>query len=158
MMRRMGVALIVAAGAGGWAAPGVAQQPPDPLARLDAAQRSAVKAKLTKATTQDRGDAQADAAQSADLDGDGKAELVLLWTFLGPTYWWSRVTVFHAAGTGWREGPTAQVDGQVQGMSIKGDRIQVAALTLGPNDPRCCPTRKSAQRLRLQGGKLVLVE
>lgn len=139
------------------AAPALAQQ--DPLDRLDGAQRKAVQTAMKRVEReQSNGSAQVDAAHVADLDGDGRPELVVLWTFLGPTYWWSRVTLYQPAGSAWREGKSVAVDGQPQGLAVKGSEVHVATLTLGPNDPRCCPSRKGVQRFRARGGELALVK
>lgn len=139
---------------GAWAAAPAAPNPAELLATLDAAQRRAVQQVFRKNTSGGEG-AQADALAHGDLDGDGKPEMVMLWTLLGPTYHRASVSVFTSAANGWREVGTADVLGQAQKLSLQGTLIRVDTLTAGPSDARCCPTRKSVQRLRLQAGKLV---
>jgi hypothetical protein len=133
---------------------GVAAQA-DPLAGLDKAQVRAVQQFLKKQSQPGQGDAQPDSAHASDLDGDGKPEVVLLWTFLGPTYGWSRVTLFTPAAQGWRHAASVDVAGQAQGLRLRGRDIEVDTLTLGPSDARCCPSVKHVQRIRWQGGALV---
>lgn len=131
------------------------QQPVDPLARVDAPLRSLVQRHIANESKGDRGGTEVVAAEQADLDADGKPELVVLWTFLGPTYWWSRVSVFTRAGNSWRVAGTTAADGIVERLRVKGSEIQVDTMVAGPNDPRCCPSKKTVQRIRWQGGKLV---
>lgn len=133
---------------------GSAQVEPDPLAVLDSAQRRALKAFLVRHSTPNEGGAQATQVLLADMDGDGQAELVLLWIFLGPTFAHAHVALFTASAAGWRDRAHADLLGQAQSMGIKGNEIRIASLTHGPNDGRCCPSVKSIQRLRWAGGKL----
>lgn len=148
---------LLLAGASAWLlAPSAvsAQAEADPLATLDSAQRRAVKAFLARHSTPREGGAQPTQVLLADMDGDGHAELVLLWIFLGPTFAHSHVAVFTSSAAGWRDRAHADVLGQAQGMSIKGNEIRIASLTLGPNDGRCCPSVKAIQRLRWSAGKI----
>ena len=50
---------------------------------------------------------------------------------------------------------TADVQGQTERLTVKGPANTVDTLMHGPNDPRCCPTRKTQMHFRWQGGKLV---
>jgi hypothetical protein len=142
-------ALVLASG------PAATQQSPDPLARADAPLRSLVQRHIANESKGDTGGTEVVGAEQADLDGDGKPEWVVLWTFLGPTYWWSRVSVFTQAGSTWRAAGTTAADGIVERLRVKGGEIHVDTMVAGPNDPRCCPSRKTVQRIRWQGGKLV---
>ena len=127
----------------------------DPVARLDAPQRAAVQKLLDRESRPGEGSAQANQVELADVDGDGRPEMILLWTFLGPTYWRSQVTVFQPQGAAWRERASTPAWGMVERMTVQGREIRIATLMLGPSDPRCCPTRKAVQRVRWAGGKLV---
>lgn len=131
-----------------------AQAQPDPLARLDTAQRRAVEQFLAKHSAPREGTGQADQVELADLDGDGRAELVLLWTFLGPTFAWSRVEVFKPGPKAWASAASADAWGQVERMQVVGAEIRVHTLMPGPKDARCCPTLKKVQTLRWSAGKL----
>ena len=90
----------------------------------------------------------------ADLDGDGRPDIVLLWNVLGPTYFNPKLTLFLDQGRTYRT-LTTDVTGQTERVSVKGSTITVDTLMLGPNDARCCPTRKVQLQFRWQGGKLV---
>lgn len=118
------------------AGPALAQQPPDPLARADAFLRPVVHRHIANETKGDRGGTEVVAAEQADLDGDGKPEWVVLWTRLGAPPGRRRRT------------------GRCSGCASRAPRA-VDTLMPGPNDARCCPTRKTVQRVRWQGGKLV---
>ncbi|MCC6531436.1 MAG: LppP/LprE family lipoprotein [Burkholderiales bacterium] len=71
-----------------------------------------------------------------------------------PSYHYPKLTLFLDAGRNYRT-LTTDLDGQTERLSVKGSAITVDTLTLGPNDPRCCPTRKTQMHFRWQGGKLV---
>jgi hypothetical protein len=128
----------------------------DPLARADAPLHNLVQRHIASETKGDSGGTQVTGAEQGDLDGDGKPEWVVLWTFLGPTYWWSRVSVFTQTGNRWRAAGSARADGIVERLRLQGREIAVDTLVAGPNDPRCCPSRKAVLRYRWQGGKLLL--
>lgn len=91
----------------------------------------------------------------ADLDGDGEAEVVVLWTMLGPTYWRHGVTVL--ARKGQRYVPAGESDeplGSVEGMALRNGTIELKTKWPGPNDARCCPTVPKTLRYRWSAGKL----
>lgn len=137
-----------------WPLRAAAQSAPvDPLAALDAPQRRAVADFLKRRSRPGEGDAAAEQWLQADLDGDGQAEGVLLWTFLGPTFAHSGLAVF-AGAPGWRLAGEAALTGMVDGVSIEGRQIRVDAKTLGPGDARCCPSKAIVERFRWVGGKL----
>ena len=73
---------------------------------------------------------------------------------MGPTSAWPKLTLFLDNGRTYRA-LTSDLDGQVEKLDVRGADIVVSALMLGPNDPRCCPTRKARINLRWQNGKLV---
>ncbi len=144
------------------ASPAVAT--PNPLAKLDPAQRRVVQQLLKKRQAPGEGQAQADSVELADIDGDGKPDIVLLWTLLGPTFASSSVTLVsrlmppsRAGGDagGWRETARADVFGQAVRLRVQGREIVVDTLTLGPKDARCCPSVRQVQRLRWLDGRLV---
>jgi len=92
--------------------------------------------------------------QIADVDGDGKPDIVLLWNVMGPTSAWPKLTLFLDTGRTWRA-LTANLSGIVEKLDVKGSNITVGTLMLGPKDPRCCPTVKTQIHMRWQAGKLV---
>lgn len=145
--------MLLAAGAAWPALAGAAGPPADPLAALTTEQRRAVTAFLRKKGRPGEGSAEANNVIAADLDADGKADLALLWTFLGPTFWYSGLAVLPGRGQ-WRSAIETQLVGMVERMSLQGSVIRIDAKTPGPNDPRCCPSRPTVTRYRVAGGKL----
>lgn len=89
----------------------------------------------------------------ADVDGDGKPDIVLLWAIMGPTYALPKLTIFIDQGKNYRT-VTADVFGQTQSLTVKGSTILIDTLALGPKDARCCPTVKKRLTYRWAGGKL----
>ncbi|MCH2092812.1 MAG: hypothetical protein MK141_14715 [Pseudoxanthomonas sp.] len=95
----------------------------------------------------------------ADLDGDGEAEVVVLWTMLGPTYWHHGVTVLAHKGQRYMPaGETGEPLGSVEGMLVRNGTIELKTKWPGPNDPRCCPTVAKTLRYRWTPGKLTPVK
>lgn len=89
----------------------------------------------------------------ADLDGDGRQDLVLQWDVMGPTSSWPKLTVFIDQGRSWRV-LTTDLSGQIEDVAVSGSTIRVDALMPGPKDPRCCPTRKTRTSYRWANGRL----
>jgi hypothetical protein len=96
---------------------------------------------------------------TADLNGDGEAEVVVLWTMLGPTYWHHGVTVL--ARSGQRYAPSGEAEdplGSVEGMVVRNGIIELKTKWPGPNDARCCPTVPKTLRYRWSAGRLTPVK
>jgi len=93
----------------------------------------------------------------ADLNGDGRPDIVLLWDALGPTFGYSKMSIFLDQGKNYRT-LTADLGGQVEKLTVKGSTILVDTLMPGPNDPRCCPSKKTQQRYQWTQGKLVMLK
>lgn len=89
-----------------------------------------------------------------DLNGDGRPDIVLLWDALGPTFGYSKMSIFLDQGKNYRT-LTTDLGGQVEKLTVKGSTIFVDTLMPGPNDPRCCPTRKTQLRYQWAQGKLM---
>lgn len=121
---------------------------------LDAAGAKQVIDKFLAGQPTEQGSADAFAHHVADINGDGRADIVLVWNVMGPTSAWPKLTLFLDNGRTYRA-LTSDLDGQVEKLDVRGADIVVSALMLGPNDPRCCPTRKARINLRWQNGKLV---
>lgn len=93
-----------------------------------------------------------------DMDGDDSDEAVVL---LAESSGGSGVMTYVALVT-WRDGTPENLD-----TALLGDRVQIRSLRLeqdglivdlikaGPNDPACCPTRKTRTIYRLRDGRLV---
>jgi hypothetical protein len=121
---------------------------------LDEGAVKQVVAKFLASQPTDQGSNEALTHQIADVDGDGKPDIVLLWNVMGPTSAWPKLTVFLDTGRSYRA-LTANLSGIVEKLEVKGSNITVGTLMLGPKDPRCCPTVKTQINMRWQGGKLV---
>jgi hypothetical protein len=93
----------------------------------------------------------------ADLNGDGKPDIVLLWNVLGPTSGYTKMSIFLDQGRNYRT-LTTDMSGQVERLTVKGSTITIDVLTLGPKDPRCCPTVKTRQLFQWTGTKLVMLK
>ncbi|MGH7843876.1 MAG: hypothetical protein ACREQW_01710 [Candidatus Binatia bacterium] len=124
---------------------------------LDDNGAKAVIGKFIGAQKIDGADASADKHVIADLNGDGKPDIVLLWNVIGPTWGYSKMSIFLDQGKNYRT-LTTDLPGQVEKLTVKGSTILIDTLTPGPNDPRCCPTVKTQQRFQWTGGKLVVLK
>lgn len=89
----------------------------------------------------------------ADLDGDGKSDIVLVWDLMGPTHSSQKLTILLDQGKTYRA-LTADLTGHSQKLTVKGRMILVDTVTLGPKDPLCCPTAKKQLRFLWSDGKL----
>lgn len=148
--RLLWIALVAAWPRGGGAQTAAA---PDPLAALDAAPRSVVAQYLKGKSRPGEGDAAPDRVLLVDLDGDGAVEAVVQWTFYGPTFAQSFVSVF-AGRDPVRLADETRLTGLVEQVRIEGRQIRVDAKTLGPGDARCCPTKAIVERFRWAAGRL----
>jgi hypothetical protein len=88
-----------------------------------------------------------------DLNGDGKTELVLVWAQLGPTYSSTNLTVFVDEGRKYRT-LTTPLAGEAKLLGVKGGVILIEQKTLGPRDPRCCPSVVKQVKYRWDGKKI----
>lgn len=93
----------------------------------------------------------------ADLNNDGKPDIVLMWNVLGPTWHLPKLTLFVDQGKTYRT-LTTDLNGQTQKLAVKGSTILVDTLMLGPGDARCCPTKKVQVRYQWTGEKLVMLK
>lgn len=91
----------------------------------------------------------------ADLDGDGKSEIVLVWILLGPTYWHNNLTILTKADEGYEPVATLDLKGEAKLASVKGGIIFVEEKVHGKNDPICCPTLERQGKYRLVGKKII---
>lgn len=98
-------------------------------------------------------DPQATGKALADLNGDGKPELVLVWARLGPTYFYNYLTIFVDEGRRYRT-LTADLAGEATLVGVKNRVILVEQKTLGPKDPRCCPSVVKQVQYRWDGKRL----
>lgn len=121
---------------------------------LDGAGANKVIDQFLAAQSREQGSPEAFSHQIADVDADGRPDIVLLWNVMGPTSAWPKLTLFLDNGGSYRA-LTANLWGQIEKLDVRGADIVVSTLMPGPNDPRCCPTQKRRINMRWQGGKLV---
>jgi hypothetical protein len=93
----------------------------------------------------------------ADVNGDGRPDIVLQWTILGPTWWLPKLSVFIEQGRNYRTINT-DLTGQIEKVSARGSSIFIDTMTLGPKDARCCPTLKKRLTYQWTGQKLVMLK
>ena len=91
----------------------------------------------------------------ADLDGDGKPEMVLLWVLLGPTYSSNTLTVFSKTVAGYQPVASLPLDGIATKLSaVKAGIILVDQELFARKDPRCCPSIKKQLKYRWSDKKI----
>ena len=100
-------------------------------------------------------DAQSMNSVIADLNGDGKAEIVLLWVTLGPTYSSNALTVLADAGKGFAEAASLPLTGQADKVAVKDGVMLVDLKVLAKKDPLCCPSISKQEKFRWMGGKKI---
>lgn len=128
-----------------------------PALALDAAGAQQVIDKFLASQSEPQTSASAAQHVVADVNGDGRPDIVLMWNVLGPTYHYPKLTLFLDAGRTYRA-LTTDLQGQTERLTVKGPAITVDTMMLGPNDARCCPTRRAQMQFRWQNGKLVLLK
>lgn len=103
-------------------------------------------------------DAQAQGTAVGDLNADGKPEIVLVWTQLGPTFSNNTLTVFTKTSTGYSHLASFPLIGEAELSTVKGGIISVNQTVYAKKDPICCPTVKKVGKYRLMGKKILEVK
>jgi hypothetical protein len=106
----------------------------------------------------EREDAQALGSAIADLNGDGKSEVVLVWAIMGPTYSHNTLTILSKIGTEYKAVASFRLIGEAELSSVKGGIIFVDQKVLAKNDPLCCPSIKKQGKYRWVGKKILEVK
>ena len=89
-----------------------------------------------------------------DLNGDGKSEVVLVWTLLGPTYWHNTLTVFSKTAGGYKPVASLQLTGEAKLSSVKAGVIALDQKVYAMKDALCCPTIMKKAKYRWVGKKI----
>lgn len=89
-----------------------------------------------------------------DLDGDGKEELVIVWTLLGPTYWHNTLTVLTKDSGTYTPVASLPLIGEAKLASVKNGIITVDQKVYANDDPRCCPTIEKQFDYRWDGERI----
>jgi hypothetical protein len=110
--------------------------------------------------SQKTSDEEAESAGSAvaDLDGDGKPEIVLVWTTMGATYWRNTLTVFSKTASDYKPVATFPLNGEATLSKVTGGIIYVDQKLYAKRDPLCCPSVKKMMKYRLTGKKIAEVK
>jgi hypothetical protein len=93
-----------------------------------------------------------------DLDGDGIDDAAVVLTFEGPGSAAPQVLVAVTNRSGQGESMAVRRLGYnavIKSMNISGGAITVEMLTVGPNDPMCCPATRQVLRLTVQRNEFV---
>jgi hypothetical protein len=115
------------------------------LAQKDA---NAIIKKCLSAQKTSRDDTDSQGSAIADLNGDGKPEIVLVWTLLGPTYWHNTLTVFAHTAKGYTPAGSIQLTGEAKLAAVKDGVILVNQTVFARGDLVCCPSLKKQVRYR----------
>ncbi len=138
---------------------GLAQTAADPgRETVDQAVKHYLKTADRKAYAANQEHAEARQTVVADLDGDGRAEIVVWVLLLGPTYWDNRLAVLADRGKSYQVvAESTAALGLVDDIDVKDGLIEVHAKFPAKNDPICCPTLNRVIRFRWDGSKLTEV-
>jgi hypothetical protein len=90
----------------------------------------------------------------ADLNGDGKSEIILVWTLMGPTYWHNTLTILSKVANGYKDVASFQLIGEAKLSKVKDGIIIVDQTVYAKNDPLCCPSIKKQMKYRLVGKRI----
>jgi hypothetical protein len=124
---------------------------------VDKAAEEAIKSYLT---SQKSGSEDTDSQGSAvaDLNGDGKSEIVLVWTLMGPTYWHNTLTILAKTSGGYKPVASLNLKGEAKLSSVKGRIIYIDEKVYGKNDAICCPSIKKEGKYRWVGRTITEVK
>lgn len=95
---------------------------------------------------------------AADLDGDGREEIALVWTALGPTYWSNTLTVFTQGAEGYEPAASLALKGEAKLAGVQDGLITLDEVNYAEGDPACCPTLKGTWAYKWQGKEITRLE
>lgn len=90
----------------------------------------------------------------ADLDDDGKSEIILVWTTMGPTYWHNTLTIFTQIAEQYTPVSSLPLNGEAKLSSVKDSIIFINQTMYAKKDPLCCPTIKRQMKYQWAQEKL----
>ena len=128
-----------------------------PVAGLQAA----IEAHIQQEIARDGGAEYAEArvVQEVDLDADGAQDALVLYSIEGQgggNSAFQTLAIFHSEAGGYALRASTVVDGSATGVKLLAPQtIAVSSLTLGPDDPMCCPSVESLQKFSWNGQQLV---
>jgi hypothetical protein len=94
----------------------------------------------------------------ADLDNDGKQEIILVWTLLDPTSWQNHLSVFSLTPKGYKKTFTLSLIGEAKLFSVQNGIIYIDQKVYAKDDPVCCPSIKKQIRYRWIGKRIVEIK
>jgi hypothetical protein len=110
--------------------------------------------KFLAAQKSDEVSAESAGSAVADINGDGKPEIVLVWTTMGATYWHNTLTVFSKTAGDYKPVADFPLNGEATFSSVKGGIIFVDQTLYAKKDPVCCPSIKKRMKYRWAGKKI----
>ncbi|MBC8017944.1 MAG: hypothetical protein H7X83_05420 [Verrucomicrobia bacterium] len=102
--------------------------------------------------------AEASGSALADLNSDGKSEIVLVWTLLGATYWHTTLTIFSHSAKGYKHLSSLPLNGLAKLSSADNGIIAIDQTMYAKNDPTCCPSIKKRVTYKWTGTKIVEIK
>lgn len=120
---------------------------------LDSKSEKEIKTFLSSQKSEHEG-AESQGVAISDLNGDGKPELILVWTLLGPTYWRNNLTVLSQTGKGYKVAASLQLIGLAKLLSVENGIIRIDQIIYAKDDPICCPSIEKQLKYRWLGKKI----
>lgn len=107
--------------------------------------------KFLESKQDESGPAESHGSTEADLDGDRKPEIVLVWLKTTANTWRYTLTVFTRTARGLIAVSRPLDDGFATLASVKDGVIFVDQTVYKESDPRCCPSLQKQAKYRWQG-------
>jgi hypothetical protein len=113
--------------------------------------------KFLESKEDESGPAESQGSTVADLDGDRKPEIVLVWVKHTANTWGYTLTVFTRTARGLIAVSRPLDEGFAKLASVKDGVILVDQTIYAESDPRCCPSIQKQGKYRWQGKKFTEV-